>query len=73
MNVSSDFEQRLELLESKTAFQERTIEQLNQIITKQEMLLMKIQEQICIIVKRLTASQIYDLARQEEEKLPPHY
>lgn len=73
MDSSHSFEQRLELLESKVAFQELAIEQLNQVITDQQMQLTRMQEHLRIVAERLKSSQDSHLARPEEETPPPHY
>lgn len=73
MGSSDTLEQRLELLESKVAFQELSIEQLNQVITDQQMQLNRMQEHLRIVTERLKSSQNSHLAMPEEETPPPHY
>ncbi len=62
MGSSDTLEQRLELLESKVAFQELAIEQLNQVITDQQMQLNRMQEHLRIVTERLKSSQDSHLA-----------
>lgn len=66
-------EQRLDELESKIAFQEHTIELLNDEISEltQRMLLM--QRQIELLAQRVKSQKTSVVASESEETPPPHY
>lgn len=66
-------QQRLELLESRQAFQEVTIDDLNQVIIQHQREIAKLQEQIRILSGKLKAAQPSMIAPQSEEVPPPHY
>ncbi|WP_273802268.1 SlyX family protein [Proteus vulgaris] len=68
-----EVEKLLIQLESKVAFQDATIEELNQVVTQQQIEISRFKEALKIVTERLKTSQSSIIARPEDETPPPHY
>uniref|UniRef100_UPI00404861F8 SlyX family protein n=1 Tax=Shewanella baltica TaxID=62322 RepID=UPI00404861F8 len=64
---------QIEDLETKLAFQELTVEELNQEVIKLNRLVAHQQHQIHILIGKLQDMEPSNMATQAEETPPPHY
>lgn len=71
--MNEDILYRLEQLETRLAFQDDTIEQLNQEITTQGGETARLKEQLSFMMKKFKEMQPSDIASQADEPPPPHY
>ncbi|MDF7670630.1 SlyX family protein [Orbaceae bacterium ESL0721] len=69
--MNQHINQQLELLETKLAFQEITIDELNQIIITLQDDVSKLKKQLVLLSQKLT--QVTNIASLSEETPPPHY
>ncbi|MDA0128866.1 SlyX family protein [Vibrio sp. MarTm2] len=66
-------ENRVNDLECQLAFQEQTIEELNEALSQQQLLITRMQDQMKYVVGKVKNMDSSNLADQSEEAPPPHY
>ncbi|PSW04836.1 SlyX family protein [Photobacterium lipolyticum] len=64
---------QIDELEMKQAFQEQTIDELNQALTDQQFQFDKMQVQLKFLVGKVKGFQGSNMAEESEETPPPHY
>ncbi|PSW19206.1 SlyX protein [Photobacterium sanctipauli] len=73
MTEIEQLQARIDELEMKQAFQEQTIEDLNQALTAQQFVLDKMQTQMKFMIGKVKGMEPSNLASESEETPPPHY
>jgi len=68
-----ELQQHIEDLEYKAAFQEQTIDELNDALSQQQLLISKMQDQMKYVVGKVKNMDSSNLADASEETPPPHY
>ncbi|MBU2895592.1 SlyX family protein [Vibrio pectenicida] len=66
-------ESRVNDLECQLAFQEQTLESLNEALSQQQLLISKMKDQMKYVVGKIKNFDTSDLADPSEETPPPHY
>jgi SlyX protein len=65
--------ERLTELEVRVAFQEKTIQDLNEVVTDQQRRIDRLAQELEAVKSRLAALAPAMVIPQEDEKPPPHY
>ncbi|UGA54579.1 SlyX family protein [Vibrio sp. DW001] len=72
-NTIQELQQRIEDLEYKMAFQEQTIDELNEALSQQQLLITKMLDQMKYVVGKVKNLDPSNMADASEETPPPHY
>ena len=73
MSEIQQLQSRLDELEMKLAFQEQTIDELNDALTKQQFMIDRMEVQLKFMVGKVKGMQTSNMASESEETPPPHY
>ena len=73
MQIQQMLENRIKELETKIAFQEQLLDELNHALVQQQFDIDKMQVQLRYMANKLKDFQPYNIASQSEETPPPHY
>lgn len=71
--VIQQLESKVNDLECQVAFQEQTIEELNDALSQQQLQLSRIQEQMSFMITKVKSLSSSNMADESEETPPPHY
>lgn len=71
--TNEQLEQKISDLECQMAFQEQTIEELNDALSQQQLLITNMQVQMKFMVGKMKTMDSSNMADQSEETPPPHY
>ena len=66
-------EEAIAELETKIAFQEHTIDALNEALSSQQMQIDKMQYQLRHVIDKVKGMEPSNIAKMSEETPPPHY
>ncbi|WP_154114933.1 SlyX family protein [Vibrio cincinnatiensis] len=66
-------QKRVEDLECQLAFQEQTIDELNEALAQQQLVISKMQDQMKYVVGKMKNMDSSNLADPANETPPPHY
>ncbi len=72
-NSHEHLQQQVFELESKLAFQEDTLQALNNELLEHQRRIEKLQRHVLILAQKLQGSSDSGILRTDEEPLPPHY
>ncbi|AMF95492.1 SlyX family protein [Vibrio fluvialis] len=72
-DMLTSLRQRIDDLECKVAFQEQTIDDLNEALSHQQLLITKMQDQMKFVVGKVKNMDTSNLADPSQETPPPHY
>ena len=73
MNQNSEVSSAIESLEIKLAYQEDTIESLNQTVIQQQEQIDILQHQLKVVLNKINSLSEPDLPTNDQIELPPHY
>ena len=73
MTETEKLQAQIDELETKVAFQEHTIEELNSALTEQQFTIDKMQVQMKYMVGKVKGMEPSNMASETEETPPPHY
>ena len=72
-STPSELQSAIDELEVKVAYQEHTIESLNEEVTRQNKQIENLTFQLRQVVEKLKGIEPSNIAKQSEEAPPPHY